>query len=169
MVLRKISFVLCMTISVLCLTMGYAIARHWIWAVITVLMVPAWLFARKLAEIGLPFICLLLSVSLAVAGRLTGVPPLLMICGSGFALATWDLLLLDVALSGSSSGEHTRHYENEHIRSLILALGLGLIMAVLGRLLTFQVPFVVLILFVLVAIVALDRTFDRIKTSRIDK
>ena len=36
-------------------------------------------------------------------GKLTGAPPWLMICGSGVALAVYDLLYLDVALGSASS------------------------------------------------------------------
>ena len=97
----------------LCLAAGYGIAGQWIGAVIAIITGLAWLPARKYPDSGLPLICLVVSVCLAVVGRLTGSPPLLMICGSGFALAVWDLVFLDDALGSNSSGEQTRQYERQ--------------------------------------------------------
>ncbi len=163
MTLRRIFFAVCLALSVLCLAAGYGIARQWIGTVIAISIGLAWLLARRYPDSWLPFICLLASVCLAVVGRLTGSPPLLMICGSGIALAVWDLLLLDVALESNSFGEQTRQYESKHLQSLILALGLGLFVAFLGRLVTLQIPFALLVLFVALAIFSLDRIWDHIK------
>jgi len=88
-----------------------------------------------------------------------------MICGSGFALATWDLSLLDGALRGSSSGEQTHQYENNHLQSLGLALGLGLLVVFFGRLLRLQIPFIVLLLSVALVIFGLDRVWGYIKKT----
>ena len=125
----------------LCLTAGYGIAGQWIGAAIAIITGLAWLLARKYPASGLPFICLVVSVCLAVVGQLSGSPPLLMICGSGFALAVWDLIFLDDALGSNSSEEQTRQYESKHLQSLALALGFGLLIAFLGRLLNLQDPF----------------------------
>ena len=163
MALRKTFFVICLVVSMLCLAAGYGIAGQWIGAVIAIITGLAWLLARKYPASWLPHICLLASVCLAVVGRLTGAPPLLMICGSGLALAVWDLLFLDDALGSHSSGEQTRRYENKHLQSLALALGSGLIVAFLGRLLNLQIPFVILVLFVVLVVFGLDRVWGYIK------
>jgi hypothetical protein len=163
MALRKTFFVVCLVASVLCLAAGYGFVGQWLGAVMAVITGLAWLLARKYPTSGLPLICLLVSICLAVAGRLTGSPPGLMICGSGVALAVWDLLCLDVALGSSSSGEQTRHYENKHLQSLALALGCGLLGVFLGRLLHLQVSFFVLVFFVVLAVFGLDRAWGYIK------
>ena len=163
MTLRKSFFVICLVVSMLCLAVGYGIAGQWIGAVIAIISGLAWLLARKYPFSWLPFICLLMSVGLAVAGRLTGSPPLLMICGSGVALAVWDLLLLDGDLGINSSGRPTRQYENKHLQSLALVLGFGLLVTFLGRLLNPQIPFVLLLLFVALVIFGLDRVVGYIK------
>jgi len=75
-----------------------------VWTALAIMTGLAWLPARKYPASGLPLACLLVSIGLAVVGRLTGAPPVLMICGSGIALAVWDLLLLDVALGSASLG-----------------------------------------------------------------
>jgi hypothetical protein len=166
LLLRKTFFVICLTVSMLCLTAGYGIAGEWIGAAIAIVTGLAWLLARKYPASGLPFICLVVSVCLAVVGRLSGSPPLLMICGSGFALAVWDLIFLDEALGGNSSEEQTRQYESKHLQSLALALGSGLLITFLGRLLNLQIPFVLLMLFIALALFGLDRVGSYIKNQR---
>jgi hypothetical protein len=163
MSLRKIFFAACLVLSVLCLAAGYGIAGQWIGVVMAIVIGLAWLLARKYSASGLPLICLLASVGMAVVGGLTGVSPLLMICGSGIALAVWDLLLLDVTLESNSSGEQTLQYENKHLQSLVLALSSGLCAAFLGRLLTLQTPFVLLALFVILTVFSLDLVWGYIE------
>jgi hypothetical protein len=169
MIFRKTAFVTCLIVSVLCLAAGYWITGQWIGAVIAIAIGLGWLLARKYPLPELQLICLLASVGMAAIGRLTGSPPLLMICGSGTALAVWDLLLLDVALEGSSSGEQAHQYENNHLQSLILALGLGLFLAFLGRVVTLDIPFVLLVPLIALAVFSLDRVWGYIKKQRVGR
>jgi hypothetical protein len=167
MPLRKTLYVVCLIISVFCLAAGYWIARQWIGAILAILMAPAWLLGRKYPASRLPLLCLLVSVGLAVAGILSGSPPLWMLCGSAVALALWDLLLLDAALGNKSALEPTRQYENRHLESLALALGFGLSAALLGRLLNIHIPFIVLVLCILLVLIALDRVWGYLKKTGI--
>src|SRR5512138_311364 len=160
---RKFIFAACLLVSTLCLAAGYGIIGKWAGTVLAVITGLTWLLARKYPASGLPLICLLASVCMAVVGQLTGSPSLLMICGAAVALAVWDLLLLDVALEGTSSDEQTRRYEDKHILSLVLALGSGLVVVVLGRLIILQIPFVMLVLLVALAAFSLDRVWVRIE------
>lgn len=152
-------------ILVLCLAAGYWIAGKWIGALAAILLYPAWLFARKKTDPWLPFICLLASVGLAAAGRLSGAPYLLMIFGSALALAVWDLTYLDTALGKNSFGAQTRRFENKHVQSLGLALGFGLFVVLLGRFIHVQVPFLVLMLLISFTLFALDRVWGYIKRT----
>jgi hypothetical protein len=161
--LRKTVFLICLAVSMLCLVAGYGIAGKWIGVVIALVTGFVWLFAGKYPSSGLPFVCLAGSVCLAVVGRLVGSPPLLMICGSGFALAVWDLIFLDEVLGGNLLEEQTKQYERKHLQSLALALGSGLLMTFLGRMINLQIPFVVAIVFVALIIFGLDRAYGYIK------
>jgi hypothetical protein len=163
MSLRKLCFFICLLVATLCLAAGYALAGQWLGTVLALLTAPTWLLARKYPASWLPFLCLLMSVGLAVVGRLVGVPPWLMICGSGFALAAWDLIFLNASLDGNDSGEQTRRYENKHFQALALALGAGLFVTFLGRLLNPQIPFLPLVLLVVLVIFGLDRIWDYLK------
>jgi hypothetical protein len=165
MSLRNSFFVICLIILVFCLTIGYWIIGQRIGAVISILMGPAWLFARKYPASQLPLVCLLASVGLAAIGALTGAPPLWMIFGSTVALAVWDLLLLISALGNNASGEPIRRYQNEHIRSLSLALGFGLCAALLGHSINIQIPFIVSLFLVAFILFSLDRIWGYIKKT----
>jgi hypothetical protein len=165
MSLRKIFFFLFLILSTLCLAAGYAIDRQWIGAMIAILAGLAWLLARKNPGSVLPHVCLLISVGLAVVGRLIGSPPFLMVSGSAVALAVWDLLLLDSSLGNNSSLEQTRQYENKHLQSLMLALGFGLLSILLGRAINLHTPFFVLMLFIIFILFALDRIWGYIKKT----
>lgn len=160
---RKTLFVICLILSTLCLAAGYGIARQWTGMIVAILLGPTWWLARKYPGSGLPFVCLSISVGLAVIGRLTGSPPLWMIFGSASALAVWDLLFLDSALGNTAPGAPTRQYENQHLRTLLLALGFALLAVLLGRFVTIQLPFVVLLLSLALLLYALDRVWGTLK------
>ena len=161
MFFRKALFVICVMISLLCLAAGYGIAGYPVGAALAILMAPAWWLAQKYAS--LPTVCLSVSVGLAVVGRLIGCSPAWMIFGSAAALAAWDLVLLDSALGNHSSGEPTRRYESRHLQSLLMVLGLALLAIVLGRFVTIQLPFIVLLLSLAFILFALDRVWGYIK------
>ena len=165
MALRKLCFAVCLAVSALCLAAGYGIAGQWFGTALAIMTGLAWLPARKYPASGLPLACLLVSIGLAVVGRLTGAPPVLMICGSGIALAVWDLLLLDVALGSASLGEQTRRYETGHLRSLALALGSGLLAVFLGRWLQLQIPFFITVFLVVLVVFGLDRAWGYVKKT----
>jgi hypothetical protein len=165
MALRKIFFTVCLVVSALCLAAGYGIAGKWIGTALAFITGLAWLPARKYPAAWLPLACLLGSICLAVVGRLTGCPPVLMICGSAIALAAWDLLLLDAALGSAPLGEQTRHYEISHLRSLALALGGGLLATFLGRWLHPQIPFFITLFLVALVVFGLDRAWGYIKMT----
>jgi hypothetical protein len=163
MTLRQIFFFACLAFSTFCLAAGYLIAGQWAGAALTLITGLAWLYARKDPALWLPQICLVAAVCLAVAGLLAGASPVLMLLGSGVALAVWDLILLEAALKGDTLNKQTRRYESRHLQSLALALGFGLLVTFLGRWLHFQLPFVILLLFVALVIFGLDRIWRYIK------
>jgi hypothetical protein len=166
---RKIFLFTCLILSTICLTIGYGLSKQWIGSLAGILMLPVWLLAHKYSNSGLPLICLLVSLGLAVIGQLTDSSPLLMLCSSAFSLAVWDLLLLDATLGSATLEEHTWQYERKHLQSLTFALCTGFFVVFLGRLSTFKIPFVLLVLCVVLAIAALDRAFSQIKKSRVDR
>jgi hypothetical protein len=166
MTYRRIPFPLCLAFLVFCLAAGYSLAGQWTGTTVGILTGFAWLLARKYSFSWLSHTCLFVSVVLAVGGRLLGASAVLMICSSAVALAVWDLSLLDGALGKSSEREEqTQRYWNMHLQSLTVALVCGLIMAFLGRMVSFQIPFIALIFLVALAVYGLDRIWGYIKTQ----
>lgn len=159
---RKIFFAVCLSVSMLCLAAGYGFSGQWPGAAIAIVSGLAWLPARKYPSSWPPHACLIVAVGLAVTGQLTGAYSLLMICGAGFALAAWDLILLDGALGPVSAGEQTGRYEIKHLQSLALALGAGLLATILGGVLKLKVPFAAMLLFVALVLFGLDRVWHTI-------
>ena len=153
-------------ISLLCLAAGYGSAGYWVGIAIAILMAPAWWVAQKDPASPLPTLCLSVSVALAVAGRLIGCSPALMIFASAAALAAWDLVFLDLSAGNHSSGEPTRLYEKRHLQSLLMALGLALLAIVVGRFVHIQLHFLVLLFSLDFILFALDRVWGYIKKRR---
>lgn len=143
------------------LAAGYAFMMQWGGIVASLLALPAWLFAHRRPAVLPPSISLIFSVGIAVIGLLVGAAPSMMILGAALALASWDLILLDHSLTGSSSSSAATValFEKRHFQYLVLALGPGLLVAVTGRLLQFQVPFGIMVFLAIVALFGLDRVF----------
>jgi hypothetical protein len=161
--LRRISFFICLSISSLGLAAGYAIAGQWVGSVITIMIAAAWLWARRRGASTLADVCLFSSICLGVAGLLLECPRLLMICGAGFSLASWDLLHLDRELSSSSYEAQTRRHESRHLQSLAVALICGLLIAFIGPMLHFGIPFVVMIACIVVLAFGFERIWRTLK------
>jgi hypothetical protein len=141
------------------LAVAYAQIGQWIMLAIVLLNFLAWLLAYKWPFIELSTTALVISVGSAAAGLLAGTVPFLMMLGVTFALAGWDLAFWDHTRKGilNSSAKTVALFENKHYQNLALALGLGLLAAVTGPLIHFQVPLGVMIILVILALFNLDR------------
>jgi uncharacterized membrane protein AbrB (regulator of aidB expression) len=142
---------------ILCAAAGSGSVQSWVGVALAIALGPAWVLALKSPASWLPFFCLLASVGLAAVERLWGAPAGLVLAGGGLALVVWDLVFLNSALDGGFSGEQTRRYEKKHLQSLGLAVGSGLAVASLGRWLNLQLPFFLLIIFILLVFFGLER------------
>lgn len=167
MTARKTFFAISLAAMMFCLMAGYGIAGQWIGVVIAIITAFGWLTGLKYPWFWLPHICLLGSISLAVAGCLAGYSPLLMIFGSGVALVVWDVLLLDASLRNSSPAAQTRRYETNHLQWLARAIGFALVVALFGRLLHFQVPFLAMVVAVALAAFGFDRVWGYLSKYRL--
>lgn len=155
--LRTGLFLVCLAVSTTCLALGFWNAGKWAALPAVFLSAGLWLFARNSPTGWLPLASLALSAGLAALGTLLGAQPVLAIPGAAFALATWDLALLEHSLKGCPEAEDTRRYEIKHIRSLAFSLTLGLLAAELGLGLQFRIPFGLMLLLAALALYSLDR------------
>lgn len=161
--IRKISFFLCLAILVISQISVYVLAGQWIGILSAIGLGFIWLFTRKHSDTWLPHICLAASIILTTTGTLTGSHFILSIISSGFSLAVWDLLLFDASLQKTTCADQTRRYENRHLQSLSLAVGLGIFAGIVGRSLHLQPPFILIVLMIVLALFGLDRVWILIK------
>jgi hypothetical protein len=166
MPLRRLLCLACLLAALTCLAGGYIMAGHQSVAGAALLPIAALWFVRRYPAAWLPSACLVSLVCLAAGGLFTRAPALLMISGATAALAAWNLVNLDRAVTGSPPSETVVRLEQKHLFTLAAALGLGLLMAAAGKLLAFQIPFVLLIVLVMLDLFSLDRMFRYLKHSR---
>ena len=156
MPVRKFLRLVCPFISVTCLGVGYTTTGLWIAGLVLVLSLLAWLFAIKWSFGFLPTSVLVFSISLAAAGLLTGATPLLMMLGAAFALAGWDVILWNRAFITNSLSASPTLIESKHYQSLAVALGLGLLAIIAGRLFRFQIPLGWMVVLVILTLFSLE-------------
>ena len=159
MPVRKILALIFPLASLTCLAGGYLAAGQWLALPGLLVALLAWLLVWKWPFRWLPLAGLLLTVGLSAGGVFAGASPVLMILSVPFALAGWDLLLWNLALSASSPAAPSTLLARSHYISLAWAVGLGLLLALAGRLLRLQLPFGVLLFLVLLALLSLERLF----------
>jgi len=163
---RKIIFFISLAILVISQVAAYSLVGQWIGILCAIGLGFLWLFVRKYSDTWLPHLCLAASLVLTATGTLTGSQFILSIIGSGFSLAVWDLLLFDDSLQKPIFTEQTSRYENTHLQSLSLAVGLGIFVGIIGRSLHLQTPFILVVLMIALALFGLDRVWISIKKLR---
>ncbi len=141
------------------LAVAYAQVGQWIMLAVVLLNFLAWLLTWRWPSIELSSTALVISVGSAAAGLFAGTMPFLMALGVIFALAAWDLVLWEQTRKGivGSSAGTIALFENRHYQYLVMALGVGLLAAAAGQLLSFQIPLGGIILLMILAFVGLDR------------
>ncbi len=148
--LLKLGF---LTAGAACLVAGFAQAGQWLLLALAFL---AWL-AGMLAA-GWFTTVFVAAVGLAAAGVCNGAWPPLMILGATLLLASWDLASLEGFLApGLPAG--AAHFERRHYGYLALALGHGLLAALLGRLLSLEIPFGILAALALLVILGIHQVW----------
>ena len=168
MIMRKLYFLISVLLATGCFAAGYATSGQWQWVAVSLLLGLSWLLAWKYSALDAAPVWLAASVILGAVGILVGSQPGLMICASAFALAAWDALLLNSALKNINSHEKSRVYETRHFKLLFLAVGGGLLAALLGQMLSFQVPFLILMLLTAALVFLLERVWRTIVNHRLE-
>jgi hypothetical protein len=161
--LRKALWLFCLAVSLVCLAGGYAVSAYWFVAPVVLAPIGVLLFSEKITAGWIPDACLFGLVCLAAAGLIIQAPPLLMLLGATAGLAAWDLENLDRRMAMGEPSPSARRFEQRHVLILLAALGLGLLLAALGRLVAIQIPFVLLLALVIFDLFSLDRVSRYLK------
>ena len=152
-----IFFFVCAGFSLAALAVGSGLIGFWFGLIGTGVIAAAWITAKKNTSNWLAHMCLVASTGLACTTVLFGSPGWLMIMAGGFSLAAWDLLFLIMAIAMKPDTVQNRQYVDTHLKSLAAAIGLGIIIAIIGRWIRLGTPFIVLALIVALFIFGMDR------------
>jgi hypothetical protein len=154
---RKTLALVCLILTTLSLAIGNALVGQWIGCAAASLALIPGLLASRWRSTELFTIVLVVSVALAALGLFAGAAPVLMLLAAAFALAHWDLAFLERDLAGSASEKAITPLEKKHYRSLGLVIGLALLAVLAGRIVRFQIPFIVALLLAALAFFSLER------------
>ncbi len=152
-------------IAVACLATAYLLAGYWtILPVLAAMAVPWLLFGRFSASRRASFL-LIAFVGLSLVGVVLKLSIMLLIPGIIAALAAWDLASFAEILSTAISADHGQRLWRQHLQALVVALALGLILALAAALSSISLPFAVVALIALVLVAALVEAVQRLRST----
>ncbi len=112
-----------------------------------------------------PFYCsltLIVWVGLCAVGLFLGAPPVAMILAAGLGLAGWDgAFEWQRQKAGKLASLDRRHWI-----AALGAIGGGLALALVGSLIHWQVPFILVVIFTLLALIGMDRLINILRQPR---
>ncbi len=164
--IRNYVFYGSLALMVICQAAAFLLIGQWAGSVCVVGMGTFWFLSRRRTNQWLPHMFLFLTMAVSAAIILSGGYPLLGMAGSVFALMAWDAHQLISDLQGTTQKETTSRFEQRHLWSLILASGTGLSIAIIGRMIRLQLPFILLFVFVLLILFGLDRLWSQLARNK---
>jgi hypothetical protein len=157
MPLRKIVCLVCVASGGIFLGLGYAAVNPWMALGVALTVFSFWGFALWRLSTRWILLALLVSLAAAVLGLTAGAVPLDIFFGVSFALADWDLVLLDQSLAGQEPSPAGALLASKHIQSLGLSMGIGGLIYLGGRILHLPVSFGVFLLLAILILFGVDR------------
>jgi hypothetical protein len=147
-----------LTVGVVCLALGCGLVGQWgLLAAVGLAGLAGILLA------GWSAVAFVVLVGLAAVGICEGAWPILMILGATLALASWDLSNWEGFVADGLPDETAAWIEWRRYTYLALALGSGLLVTIVGRLVSFQLPFGVLMLLAALVLLGVDQTWRLVK------
>jgi nitrate reductase gamma subunit len=153
MVLRKLPLFTSWGLSTFMAVTGFWQIGLWPGAIAVLVCAIAWIFIRKKFSSAY----LAASVIFAANGLLLGVSAPFMFFYAGFSLAAWDLNSMDLSLSENSPDQKSSLYQSRRLLALGFSLSVGFLTILLGHLLSFQIPFIVMVLLLVLVFFSLNR------------
>ncbi len=147
-----------LTTGVVCLATGYGLVGQW-----GLLAVAGLVWLAGMLAAGWSMVVFVVLVGLATVGVCVGAWPILMILGATLALASWDLANWEDFVADGLPAETVARFEWRHYTYLALALGSGLLVAIIGQLVSFQLPFGILVLLAVLMLLGVDQMWRLVK------
>ncbi len=143
-----------------CLVSGFVSARQWELMAGALVIFMGCIFDLKWPSGWISPVALVVSVGISAAGLFTNAPAWLMLLASTFALATWDLALLDHALADNLPTATTVLLEKRHYQNLAIITGSGVLVMLAGQVIQLPIPFVIMMALVIVLLYSLLRLWS---------
>lgn len=143
---------ICLVSSIVCVGTVYLPAGHWSILVALPAMMIFWIIMKTRSAFWSASSLLFVYVFLAAIGVVMNLSVPLLAVGCACALASWDLTHVGGAMLDQENPEARVRLERQHLRSLAMAFSLGLAFALLGMYLSLQLPFLISVILVLIAI-----------------
>lgn len=147
-ILKKIFFVA----SIACLGLPYILSGNWITLIIFLAMTFLGTIMKKWSVFWSTSSLLFIDVFFAAIGVVVHLPVLLMVGGCTSALVSWDLTNFGQGMVKLQRLEAVERLERYHLQSLLIAISLGLILALISSYANLQISFGATVLFVLIAV-----------------
>ena len=142
---------ICLIISTGCLGAGYIFDGYWQILPVLLVILLFWMMAKKQLGFWPTSGFLLVYLALAAIGVVADLPVGLMVVACTLALASWDLIQFERNLNENLLLETSTPFEKHHLRSLVLAVSAGLLLAFMSLYIHLQLPFGVIVSLVLIA------------------
>ena len=144
--------IICLTITIGCLGVGYITAGYWLILPIFIVMLLFWISMKNQPVFWPASSLLVVFISLAAVGMLADLPSMLMIIAGTAALVSWDLMLFNQSMVGNAAPKTNKSLEKHHLNSLPLAAFAGLTLALISSYISLQFPFGLIVILVLMTV-----------------
>ena len=157
-------FLFCLTLAGLSLAASFYLSRQLPLSLTSLLPFAGMLLARRPSLDWLAYFSLAGFVGLSAAGILLDIPLMPMAIASTSALASWDLLLESRSVTPGGRVPSNSLYTKFHLKSLGVALGLGLLGVGIGQWIHWKIPFMGMIVLVILTLFCLGHAMDYLKS-----
>ena len=143
---------LCLVSSMVCLALAYLPGGYWPILPGLLAMILFWIVLRKRSAFWAASSLLSVYIFLAALGVVRDLSVPLLAVGCACALAAWDLTHFGQDMLDQENPDARMRLERQHLRSLAMAFSLGLAFAFLSMYLSLQIPFLLSVVLVLLAV-----------------
>ena len=151
MTVHSIPSKIAVAIATLSLFVGYLLAGYWWILPVQLVVIFCWGFTKNNEKFNPASALLFVYILLAAIGISLNLSAVLMILACSTALASWDLIHFERSIAGDRVHKENASLANHHIRSLALAISVGMLLALIAFLINLQLPFWGIIVLVLMA------------------
>lgn len=141
---------ICLAISTVCLSAGYLSTGYWQILFVFPTLALIWYFVVKYSVFWSASIFLVVYLLLAAIGIFVDLSRFLMLIASTTALASWELMQFNQKQVEISLLKSNDLLEKNHLKTLALATGTGLILVFISSGISLEIPLIVTSILVLI-------------------